>query len=405
MELHETLLFGGLAGLPWWGCVLVALALTHITIAAVTIYLHRNQAHRSVELHPLVSHFFRFWLWLTTGMVTKEWAAIHRKHHAKVESEDDPHSPQVHGILKVLFGGAFLYNDEAHNRETIEKYGYGCPDDWIERKIYTPWHWVGIIVMLAINVVTFGFLTGAAIWVVQMIWIPFWAAGVINGVGHYLGYRNFQTTDESRNIVPLGVVIGGEELHNNHHAYPTSSKLSSRWYEIDLGWTYISILQTLRLAKVKRVAPQLLGGGNPICDLDTLNAVIANRFEVVARFSDKVRSTFSKEAAKLSGKLGVAVPKSPAIKKWLSFRESRIGTEQREALRMIIDDSETLRRLEKFRHDLAQLWEDREASTEQLIERLREWCHAAEESGINALREFAIELRGFSSVSGIRNAA
>ncbi|MCY4325398.1 MAG: fatty acid desaturase [Betaproteobacteria bacterium] len=405
MELHETLLFGGLAGLPWWGCVLVALALTHITIAAVNIYLHSNQAHRSVELHPLVSHFFRFWLWLTTGMVTKEWAAIHRKHHAKVESEDDPHSPQVHGILKVLFGGAFLYNDEAHNRETIEKYGYGCPDDWIERKIYTPWHWVGIIVMLAINVVTFGFLTGAAIWVVQMIWIPFWAAGVINGVGHYLGYRNFQTTDESRNIVPLGVVIGGEELHNNHHAYPTSSKLSSRWYEIDLGWTYISILQTLRLAKVKRVAPQLLGGGNPICDLDTLNAVIANRFEVVARFSDKVRSTFSKEAAKLSGKLGVAVPKSPAIKKWLSFRESRIGTEQREALRMIIDDSETLRRLEKFRHDLAQLWEDREASTEQLIERLREWCHAAEESGINALREFAIELRGFSSVSGIRNAA
>ena len=405
MESVNYILFDGFFGLPWWGNIVVALALTHVTIAAVTIYLHRNQAHRSIDLHPAVSHFFRLWLWLTTGMVTKEWAAIHRKHHAKVESEDDPHSPQVHGILKVLFGGAFLYNDEANNRETIDRYGYGCPDDWIERKLYTPLHWLGILFMLAFDLFAFGFLTGAAIWIVQMVWIPFWAAGVINGVGHYLGYRNFQTTDESRNIVPLGLLIGGEELHNNHHAYPTSSKLSSRWYEIDLGWTYIRILQALGLARIKRVAPQLLGGGNPICDLDTLNAVIANRFEVVSRFSAKVRSTFSKEAAKISGKLGVVTPNSGAIKKWLSFRETRIGTEQREALRKIIDDSEVLRRMEEFRHELAQLWEDREASAEQLIERLRTWCRKAEESGINALREFALELRGFSSVPGNTAAA
>ena len=401
----DNILFAGAFDLPWWAHVAVALALTHVTIAGVTIYLHRNQAHRSVDLHPLASHFFRLWLWLTTGMVTKEWAAIHRKHHAKVESEDDPHSPQVHGILKVLFAGAFLYNEESQNCETIDKYGYGCPDDWIERKLYTPWHWVGIIIMFGINIAAFGFLPGAAIWLVQMVWIPFWAAGVINGVGHYLGYRNFQTTDESRNIVPLGLIIGGEELHNNHHAYPTSSKLSSRWYEFDLGWAYIRILQAVGLARVKRVAPQLLGGGNPICDLDTLNAVIANRFDVVSRFSAKVRSTFSREAAKISGKLGVATPNNRAIKKWLSFRESRIGTEQREELRRIIDDSEVLIRMEKFRHDLAGLWEDREATTEQLIERLREWCRKAEESGISALSEFALELRGFSSISSRHAAA
>ncbi len=384
-------------GLPWWGIVLSALLLTHITIAAVTIYLHRNQAHRSVDLHPAVAHMFRFWLWLTTGMVTKEWAAIHRKHHAKVETEEDPHSPQIHGILTVLCAGAFLSNKESTNRETIDKYGYGCPDDWIERKVYTPYHWVGILFMLAIDAFAFGLLPGALVWLVQMVWIPFWAAGVINGVGHFLGYRNFQTPDESRNIVPLGLLIGGEELHNNHHAYPTSSKLSSRWYELDVGWAYIRLLQACGLARVKRIAPQLLSTSKPICDLDTLNAVIANRFEVVSRFSATVRSQCHDEAAKLSSRLNLAMPDRDAIRKWLSSREARIGDAQRKALAEMMKRSELLRKVDSFRLELVLLWEDREATTEQLIERLREWCHSAEASGIEALREFATELRGFSS--------
>src|SRR5688500_10048380 len=262
-----------LIDVPWWCYIAVILCLTHITIASITIYLHRHQAHRSLELHPVPSHFFRFWLWLTTGMTTKEWTAIHRKHHAKVETVEDPHSPQIYGIGKLLLQGTELYKKEAANRETMERYGQGTPDDWIERKLYTRFTVLGISLRLVMNRVLFGFI-GLTIWAVQMAWIPFLAAGVINGVGHYWGYRTFQPTDASRNIVPWGILIGGEELHNNHHAYPASARLSSKWWEFDIGWLYIRTLALFGLATVKNVAPKIrLVPAKARCDEDTLHAV------------------------------------------------------------------------------------------------------------------------------------
>ena len=243
----------GLLPLPWWGYVVVALVMTHVTIAGVTIYLHRHSAHRALDLALPVSHFFRFWLWLTTGMVTKEWTAIHRKHHAKCETDEDPHSPQTRGIRTVFWQGAELYRAEAKNRETLDKYGKGTPDDWIERNLYTRYSWQGVGLMLAIDLVLFGPL-GATIWAVQMLWIPVNAAGIINGIGHYWGYRNFASADASTNIVPWGILIGGEELHNNHHAYGSSAKFSSRWFEFDLGWCYIRILDLPRKSATKAVA-------------------------------------------------------------------------------------------------------------------------------------------------------
>ena len=392
-------LFAGLLDLPAWVLVLIALGLTHITIIAVTVFLHRNQAHRSVGLHPTVSHFFRFWLWLTTGMITKEWSAIHRKHHAKVESPDDPHSPQVLGILAVLFAGAFLYRKESLNRETIEKYGYGAPDDWLERNLYTKRNWLGILIMLSANMFLFGGIPGLLIWLTQMVWIPFWAAGVINGIGHFFGYRNFQTADESRNIVPWAIVIGGEELHNNHHAYPTSPKLSRRWYEFDVGWFYIRLLQMAGLARIKRIPTMLENNASrAICDLDTFHAIIENRFDVLARFGNKLRRTCVDELARLRiNKQGWTMPTSNTLKKWLSMRESRIDKVELENIRQAISASSLLSRVENMKRELVSLWEDREASAEQLLERMREWCRTAEASGIEALQTFSQELRGFSS--------
>ena len=261
------MLFSGLLDLPWWGLVIATLALTHVTIAAVTIYLHRCQAHRALDLHPVVSHFFRFWLWLTTGMVTKEWAAIHRKHHAKCETEEDPHSPQVHGINRVLWLGVFLYVKESFKRETMDRYGHGTPEDWVERNVYSPHSLYGPFVMGAIDIALFGLLPGLAIIMIQIVWIPFWAAGVINGIGHWGGYRSYDTADASKNIVPLGLLIGGEELHNNHHAYPTSARLSSKWYEFDIGWLYIRTLESLGLATVKKAAsaPTMVAV-KPVCE-------------------------------------------------------------------------------------------------------------------------------------------
>ncbi len=244
--------FTGIFQLPWWGYVAYTLVMTHVTIASVTIYLHRYSAHGALELHPVVEHFFRFWLWMTTGMVTKEWTAVHRKHHARVEKVGDPHSPHVFGIWKVLFEGTELYKIEAANTDTLEVFGSGTPDDWIERKLYTPHHeMLGVGIMLVVNVLLFGPI-GITVWAIQMVWIPFFAAGVINGVTHYWGYRNFDTPDESRNLVPWGIIIGGEELHNNHHMYPTSARLSKKWWEFDIGWFYIRVLVALYLARVKR---------------------------------------------------------------------------------------------------------------------------------------------------------
>src|SRR5690348_14253705 len=293
------MMFSGFFELPWWGYALVALGLTHVTIAAVTIYLHRCQAHRALELHPVVSHFFRFWLWMTTGMVTKEWAAIHRKHHAKCETAEDPHSPQVYGINRVLWLGVFLYVKESYNKETLERYGHGTPADWMERNIYSRFATTGVTLLLATDLFLFGVVPGALIWATQIAWIPFWAAGVINGVGHFFGYRNFDVSDASTNIVPWGILIGGEELHNNHHAYASSAKLSSKWYEFDIGWLYIRILAALGLATVKKVAPKPRFAEPRAVDLHTVQAVLANRYDVLSRYAKLAKRTYANEIDRL----------------------------------------------------------------------------------------------------------
>jgi stearoyl-CoA desaturase (delta-9 desaturase) len=271
-----------------WGYILIALVLTHITIASVTIFLHRAQAHRSLSLNILVSHFFRFWLWLTTGIVTKEWVAIHRKHHAKVEMPDDPHSPQQKGIAKVLLEGAELYRSESENDNTLLQYGHDTPSDWLERNLYSRHSYLGIIIMLFLNVILLG-AAGLTIWAIQMMWIPVFAAGIINGLGHWWGYRNFEPIDASTNIMPLGMFIGGEELHNNHHAFASSAKFSSKWYEFDLGWFYICILNYFGLARIKKVAPvPVINHQNLAIDIETLRAVVNSRFHVMSHYARDV---------------------------------------------------------------------------------------------------------------------
>lgn len=384
-------MYTGVLDLPWWGYVVYALVLTHITIAAVTIYLHRHSAHRALDLHPVPAHFFRFWLWLTTGMITKHWTAIHRKHHAKCETVDDPHSPQIFGIRKVLMEGAELYRKEGKNKETLERYGYGTPEDWLERNVYCRDR-IGIGAMLIINVILLGPI-GITIFAVQMLWIPFLAAGVINGIGHFWGYRTFQPEDASTNIIPWGILIGGEELHNNHHAYATSAKLSNQWYEFDIGWLYIRILETLGLAKVKKIAPKLvLDRSKTTCDLATLQAIVTHRYEVIAKYAATLRKTCAGELQLLKGS---AVDMS-SLKRWLRLdRESLPAAElaQRDAA---ISSSNTLTTVYHMRDELAQLWQRSTASKEQLVKQLEDWCHRAEASGIVALEQFSRRLRCYA---------
>ena len=388
-------MFSGFIDLPWWGYVVVALALTHITIASVTIFLHRHQAHRALELHAIPSHFFRFWLWLTTGIVTKEWAAIHRKHHAKCETEEDPHSPIILGIRKVLLEGAELYRKEARNQETLDRYGHGTPHDWLENNLYSKHSMMGITLMLAINVLLFGPL-GLTIWAVQMAWIPINAAGLVNGAGHYWGYRNFACADASTNIVPWGIFIGGEELHNNHHAYASSAKLSSKWYEFDIGWLYIRTLKIIGLAQVKKLAPQLrLNMAKTSCDLETLHAVISNRYEVTAKYAKLLKKTYSAEIARLklqaSDKFDVA-----RIKHWLHQDESDLTVQQKTKLGIVIKASVTLHTAYTLRQELAAIWQRSNATKEQLVKQLEDWCHRAENSGIAAVQQFSRNLRCYA---------
>ena len=390
-------MFSGFIDLPWWGYIVVTLALTHITIASVTIFLHRHQAHRALELHAIPSHFFRFWLWLTTGIVTKEWAAIHRKHHAKCETAEDPHSPVILGIKKVLLEGAELYRKEAENPETLEKYGHATPSDWLEHHLYSKRSTLGIALMLVINVLLFGPI-GLTIWAVQMAWIPINAAGIVNGVGHYWGYRNFACADASTNIVPWGIIIGGEELHNNHHAYASSAKLSSKWYEFDIGWAYICTLQTLGLAQVKKLAPQVrLNPAKTACDLETLHAVIANRYEVTAKYAKSLKRTYSEEIARLkhqaTDKFDVDMAR---IKHWLHLDATDLTAQQKTRLSVVIKQSATLHTAYTLRQELAAIWQRSTATKEQLVKQLEDWCHRAENSGITALQEFSQRLRCYA---------
>ena len=392
------MLMQGLLELPWWGDLIALAILTQITIAGVTLYLHRCQAHRSLDLHPVVGHFFRFWLWLTTGMVTKEWAAIHRKHHAKCETAEDPHSPQVYGINRVLFGGVMLYVRESRFPETMRRYGNGTPDDWLERSIYTPYHKFGIILMAAADMALFGVVPGALMFGVQMAWIPFWAAGVINGIGHYWGYRNFQTEDASTNIVPVAAWIGGEELHNNHHAFPTSAKFSVRWYEFDLGWLYIRALSALGLARAKKLPPKVkLDPSRLEVDAQTLQAIATNRYEVLARYAKSMKVAWNEEVARLREKqLFADNATARRLRLWVTRGTAQLPAE-REAVALALESSPRLATWYAMREELAKTWERSTLSTEQLVQQLRSWCDRAEASGIEALAEFSQRLRRYAA--------
>ena len=390
----------GLVDLPWWGYVLLTLILTHITIASVTIFLHRAQAHRALDLHPVVSHFFRFWLWLTTGMLTKEWVAIHRKHHAKVETDDDPHSPQTRGIETVFWKGTELYRTESENQETLEKYGHATPDDWIERNVYTRWSWQGVGLMMGVNLVLFGPI-GLTIWAIQMMWIPITAAGIINGFGHYWGYRTYACADASTNIVPWGIVIGGEELHNNHHAYATSAKLSSQWYELDIGWMYIRMLAACRLATVRKIAPQIrFDRSKAVPDLATLQAVITHRYAVVTSYARTLKAACAVELAHLKARAAadysVDLPSIKRMKRWLLADPATLSESDRVKLAAALAKSKALATIYAMRQDLASLWGRSTESSEQLLARLQDWCHRAEASGIPPLAQFSLQLKRYA---------
>jgi stearoyl-CoA desaturase (delta-9 desaturase) len=391
------LLFSGVLDLPWWGCVLAALALTHVTIVAVTVFLHRHQTHHALDLHPAASHFFRLWLWLTTGMVTKEWVAIHRKHHAKVETPEDPHSPKVVGINRVLWGGVFLYVKEARNRGTIERYGQGTPDDWLERSVYSRYVVVGLALTGTADVLLFGIVPGALIFLTQIVWIPFWAAGVINGIGHFWGYRNWSTGDATTNIVPWGILIGGEELHNNHHAFATSARLSNKWYEFDIGWMYIRMLEALGLAKVNRVAPvPRFTAPSPIPDLQTLQAVITHRYDVLAKYAKSLKRAISEERDALQRTAPEDARALQDVERWLNRDDKMLRQAERMKLAGVLSKSRALQTVYSMRRELISLWERSTTSKEQLLRRLQDWCQRAEASGVRPLVEFSQRLRCYA---------
>jgi stearoyl-CoA desaturase (delta-9 desaturase) len=393
--LVDWLAHGLLRASPWQVLV-TTLVMTHITIVAITVFLHRSQAHRSLDLHPIPAHFFRFWLWMTSGMVTKEWVAIHRKHHAKCETKDDPHSPVAHGIQTVLLRGSELYRAEAKIQETLKKFGHNTPDDWLERHVYTGQSKLGVSLMLVINVLLFGAL-GLTVWAVQMLWSPVHAAGIINGLGHWWGYRNFEAPDASTNISPWGIWIGGEELHNNHHTFPTSAKLSVKPFEFDIGWGYIRMLEMLGLAKVRKTAPQLkLGELRPVADSQTLEALIANRYEVMAQYASNLRTACADELDRLKQQGAQNTERWNEMRlaqRWLHRDDQKIPVEVKALVAKACDQSPSLTKLVVMREELRQLWTRTNVSGEQLVMDLQGWCQRAESSGIAALQDFARTLR------------
>jgi stearoyl-CoA desaturase (delta-9 desaturase) len=384
----------GLLNLSFWGYVIALFIMTQLTIFSVTVYLHRHQAHRALELHPVVSHFFRFWLWLTTGMRTIEWVAVHRKHHAYTEQEQDPHSPQQAGLSNVLLRGVELYRAAAQDKAMLEKYGYGTPDDWIERRIYSR-SFKGVFLMLVIDLVLFG-VPGITIWALQMLWIPFFGAGVINGIGHYFGYRNFESPDASRNIVPWAVFIGGEELHNNHHAFASSAKLSVRPWEVDSGWGVIRLLSWFGLAKVNRVAPRLIEQSTKnTVDMDTLKAVLSNRLSIMSVYAkDVIQPIWHKQFVKADRQQQGLLRKA---KKWLIRDEILLSSNHKKGLSELLTQYQQLQQIYDFRQKLQTLWQEKKASPAQQLAALQEWCQSAEQTGITVLQEFALKMKRFVS--------
>ena len=384
----------GILDVSVWQAVLAVLGLTHVTIVAVTLYLHRSQAHRALDLHPAVAHFFRFWLWLTTGMVTREWVAVHRRHHARCETPLDPHSPQILGLRKVLMEGAELYGEAASDPDTLERFGKGQTQDWLERNLYSRFHWHGMILMLALDLLLFG-VYGLAIWAVQMLWIPFWAAGVVNGVGHYAGYRNFESADASTNFMPWGILIGGEELHNNHHAFPSSAKLSSKWWELDLGWLYIRMLSLVGLARVRHLAPRpkvIADKRQP--DMETLSAVIRSRMHVIAQYGKEVLAPVAR--AELCRNADHGRRQVRGWQKLLVKEAGRLDSAARQRIELLLAQHQTLATVYHFRERLQEVWERRAPTQEALLKMLQDWCQQAESTGIHALQHFARNLRGYS---------
>lgn len=393
----DSLLFAGVFELSIWQLVAVALGMTHVTIVGVTIFLHRGQTHRALDLHPALNHFFRLWLWLTTGMATREWVAIHRKHHARCETADDPHSPRVLGLNRVLWGGVFLYVRESRNAETIERYGHGTPDDWLERNLYSRYVLLGLTLMGVADVVLFGIVPGVLILLTQIVWIPFWAAGVINGVGHVAGYRNASTPDASTNIVPWGILIGGEELHNNHHNHPTSARLSSRWYEFDLGWLYIRVLALLGLVHIKRVAPvPRLASADAEVNMATVSAVIANRYDVLARYASALRPASIAALAELRPHISRDAPLQRHANRWLREHEAAFDAPEHARLAVLLATSPVLDTVVSMRGELIALWARSAATQEELVVQLKAWCWRAEASGIVPLAEFSRHLRRYA---------
>jgi stearoyl-CoA desaturase (delta-9 desaturase) len=382
----------GLLNLSFWGYVLATFIMIQITMMSVTLYLHRDQAHRALDLHPALRHFFRFWIFCTSGMLTREWVAIHRKHHACCETPDDPHSPVIYGIRKVLLEGAELYRAEKDNPETLKKYGRGAPDDWLERNIYLRFPYAGIALMILMDLVLFG-VPGITIFAFQMMSMPVFAAGIINGLGHYSGYRNFECDDAATNIVPWGVLIGGEELHNNHHAFPTSAKFSVRRWEFDIGWVYIRMFQTLGLAQVKKVAPRPVLQSPPStqADLENLRAIIINRMHVLRDYTKQVTlPVLKKEKAIAAGNAALRKAKKVLVRQPKLLDENATNR-----LREILSDNAALETVHEFREKLQALWSGANVSNEKLLSQLKEWCAEAEASGIKVLEEFAARLRSY----------
>lgn len=385
----------GILNLSFWGYVIATILLTQITIASVTIYLHRCQTHRALDLHPIISHFFRMWLWMTTGMVTGEWVAIHRKHHATTDIKGDPHSPVVLGIKKVFWEGAELYREASNNTEMVAKYSHGTPTDWLERNLYARHSAKGIIVMLVLDILLFG-IPGVSIWAIQMMWIPVWAAGVINGIGHYWGYRNFECHDAATNIIPWGFWIGGEELHNNHHTFASSAKFSVKWWEFDIGWFYIRCLSLLGLAKVKKLPPKLvIQEGKLHVDLDTVRAVIGNRFQVMSHYYKRVVRPILRHAKQSSADNKVDRKLFQRAGLLLRRREDLLSPRANTRLQALLERYEQLRMVYTYRQSLQNIWLKTAASQKELIESLQQWCKQAEESGLDVLRQFAEQLKSY----------
>jgi stearoyl-CoA desaturase (delta-9 desaturase) len=384
----------GLVDLNFWGYVLVTFLMVQFTFMAVTLYLHRDATHRSLDLHPALRHVFRFWLWMSSGMLTREWVAVHRKHHARCETPEDPHSPMVLGLKKVLLEGAELYKEAARTPGLLEKYGRGTPDDWMERNVYSKHRALGIVLMVIIDLVLFG-VPGIIIIGVQMLAVPLMAAGVINGIGHHTGYRNFECSDAARNIVPWGFIVAGEELHNNHHAFPSSAKFSVRPWEFDIGWLYIQVFRFFGLAKVRRVAPALeRAQPRAEVDLETLRAVLVNRMHVLRDYARDV--TVPVVRAQFKDLRGKAVR---TARKLLVTEPLLLDSEAQRSLSELLASNQALKTVYEFRERLNVLWSGKHASNETLLHHFKKWIADAEASGVAVLQNYARSMRGVQAIA------